>query len=124
MNAADKIAYLINNSNLQPTTKSFIGSVLKDFGQNFDEEGYETEAKEHNEGEMDVIAQLQDLLQQLMEMEGEEMEGEEMEMEAEEEDEDEEDEEEFEFGEKDEEGEDEEEDVMGGGSVKIMRGMF
>ena len=123
MKPADKIAYLINNSNLQPTTKSFIGSVLKDFGQNFDEEGYEAEAKEHNEGEMDVIAQLQELLQQLMDMEGEEMEGEEMELESEEGEEEEgEDEEEFEFGEEDEEGEDE--DVMGGGSVKIMRGMF
>lgn len=113
MDAADKLIYLIANSNLQLTTKSFVGSVLKDFSENFNEEEYEAGAKEHNKDEMDLISQLQDLLEELMDMEGEEMEGEEMEMEAEEEEE-----------EEDEESEDEGEDVMGGSSVKVMRGMF
>ena len=125
MNAADKLIYLIANSNLQSTTKSFVGSVLKDFGENFDAEAYEKGAKEPNESEMDLIEQLKKLLDELMDMEGEEMEGEEMEMDAEEGEEEEGEEEE------EEEGEDyfreenkEEGDLMGGSSVKIMRGMF
>lgn len=117
MDAADKLIYLIANSNLNSTTKSFVGSVLKDFSENFNEEDYEAGAKEHNKDEMDLISQLQDLLEELMDMEGEEMEGEEMEMEAEEEDESEDEEDEDE----DEEGEN---NLMGGGTVKVMRGMF
>lgn len=122
MTAADKLVYLIANSNLNTTTKSFIGGVLKDLGESFNEETYEEEAEEHNESEMELISQLQDLLEKLMDMEGEEMEGEEMEAEAEEmeDEEEDEDEDDFNFGEE----EDNEEDDTNGGSVKIMRGMF
>lgn len=130
---------LVKHSNLAPTTKSFIGGIFKDM-TNFDEAGYEESAKEHNEEEMDLIAQVQALLEELLGMEESEMEGEEMEAEYEEnEDEDEEDEDEDDmFDEEDEEeeeddemfdeeGEEDEDEMFDEGfpsSVKVVGGMF